>query len=269
MTVSAQNPVKMRQMKRLLPLLFLLLGSAVSAESGTYRVEVIIFRNLAVHVDAEQVDVLYDFSRFPALEESNLPGDLPDDLLVLTQKSTYMDGVWRRLRSSKGYRPLIFAGWEQNRTDYYPPMRIHDEVVLETRAAPPSTFFAIHPPIYAENGDGNDGEDEGEAEAEGEAPLTAEPVSFYRLDGTVQLKRSRFLHLYLNLDFREELPVSAETTSFFEIGNDVQAGVAVEPDHGVYRLQENRQIRTGTMQYFDTPYFGALVYVTPLSSKQN
>ena len=35
--------------------------------------------------------------------------------------------------------------------------------------------------------------------------------------------------------------------------------------YGVYTLSQNRQISTGQMQYFDTPYFGALVYVSNIT----
>ncbi len=92
-------------MKRLLPLLLLLISFAALAESGAYRVEMIILQNLGVTADATPIEELRSFSRFPALDET----DLPDDLAVIAEKSTYMDTVWRRLRSSKAYRPLLFA----------------------------------------------------------------------------------------------------------------------------------------------------------------
>ena len=34
--------------------------------------------------------------------------------------------------------------------------------------------------------------------------------------------------------------------------------------YGVFALKQNRQITTGRMQYFDTPYLGVLVYVTSI-----
>ena len=112
-------------MKRLLPFLLLLLSSATLAESGAYRVEVIVFRNLEVLTESVEVDDLRSFSKFPSLEEivkpevlledpaielpaklqeevsNELPDDLaevirydlPDDLSVISQKSTRMDAV--------------------------------------------------------------------------------------------------------------------------------------------------------------------------------
>ena len=236
-------------MKRLLTLCLLLISSAVLAESGGYRVEVIIFSNLAVDVEPAPVDELRSFSQFPALEES----DLPDEMVAIVKKSTYMDGVWRRLRSSKGYRPLVFAAWVQNRTDYYPPMRIHDEVVLDTDLRPPTEIMV--------------------ADLAAEDPLSAYRSMFYRLDGTVQLKRSRFLHLYLDLEYREAPPATEVTpasetqSSFFNTEEAREPGLESDTAHKVFHLKQNRQIRTGQMQYFDTPFFGALIYVTPVSAE--
>jgi len=243
-------------MKRLLPLLLLLVSSAALAESGAYRVEIIIFRNLAVDVDATEVDELRSFSQFPALEESNLP----DDLDAITQKSSRMDAVWRRLQNSRGYRPLVFAAWEQNRTDYYPPMRIHDEMPLGEPLRP-ATYFLIADPA-------------------GEDPPGANLSSFYRLDGTLQLRRSRFLHLFLDFEYREEI-WQPDTQSAFLVANDpaspaVNIGnisfnknndISKSDSYNLYSLKQSRQIRTGRMQYFDTPYFGALVLVTAIDAE--
>ena len=259
-------------MKRTLPLLLLLMCSAAWAEPGAYRVEVILFRNLAVTVEAAEVETLRSFSAFPALQEPALPVeqavvttdgpamvadakpgptepgaggtedaeprrfDLPDELRVILEKSRAVDDAWRRLRGSANYRPLLFAAWQQNRTDYYPPMRIHDEQVLETQLRPPTRVMF--------------------ADLTAPDPLAAYRSDFYQIDGSVQLRRSRFLHLHLDLEFRE-LATSA-----------APIGLPSEADNRkylVYTLKQNRQIRPGQMQYFDTPQYGALVLVTAVA----
>jgi len=263
-------------MKRLLPLLLLLISSTTLAESGAYRVEVIIFQNLEATADATPVDELRSFSRFPALEENNLP----DDLVVIDKKSRTMNAVWRRLKSSRAYRPLLFAAWEQNRTDYYPPMRIHDDVLLGKQLRPPTNIMI--------------------ADLTAADPLAAYISSFYRLDGSVQLRRSRFLHLYLDLEIREEtvptgadaindaasdaageplLPDNRSADSYNNYSNDNPINNDNDNDNGdddsddsgtsysLYSLQQNRPIRTGRMQYFDMPYFGALVLVSAIDSE--
>jgi hypothetical protein len=229
-------------MRKLLTLLTLLISSSALAESGAYRVEIIVFHNLAVTIDANRTEELRSFSGFPALLET----DLPDDLTTTEQKSNRMDGVWRRLRSSKEYRPVLFASWQQNRTDYYPPMRIHDEVILDEQLRPLTSIMI--------------------ADLAAEDPLGAYMSTFYRLDGTLQLRRSRFLHLYLDLEFREDIQPSNPDAqaSFFNIENPA---LPDRPAYNIHLLQQNRQIRSGQLQYFDTPSFGALVLVTATAAQ--
>jgi len=229
-------------MKRLVILFLLLMSSAVLAESGVYRVEIIVFQNLAATAEGVEVDEFRSFSRFPALLEA----DLPDDLKATDQKGARMDGIWRRLRSSKGYRPMLFAAWEQNRTDYYPPMRIHDEVLVDEQLRPPSSIMI--------------------ADLAAEDPLGAYLSSFYRLDGTVQLRRSRFLHLFLDLEYRHEIeqPGNDAQASFFSIKDPAQSESA---NYKIFSLKQNRQIRSSEFQYFDTPYFGVLVLITAIADE--
>ena len=247
-------------MKRLLPLLLLVASSAVLAESGAYRVEVIVFRNLSATDQFTEAAELRNFSQFPDLEDSgpagladvlprNMPADLPDDLIVVTQKSSQMDNAWRRLRSSKSYRPLVYAAWEQNRVDYYPPMRIHNQKVIDTRLVSPTPIMV--------------------ADLTAATPIAAYRRIFYQLDGSLQLRRSRFLHIYIDLEFRKEKfqdGTETATSPGTGITADTTGTTNESVGFGVYALKQNRQITTGRMAYFDTPYFGALVYVTSIEA---
>ncbi len=239
-------------MKRLLAFLLLLLSSATLAESGSYRVEVIVFRNLDVVSDPVLEDELGSFSRYPRLdqifvEEASLEipnKHLPEDLNVVTRRSSRMDGVWRRLRTSQGYRPLIYKSWVQNRVDYYPPMRVHNERVIDTQLRPPTNIVV--------------------ADLAAEDPLAAYRSTFYQLDGSLQLRRSRFLHLYLDLEYRDENSGEAIETDFFDSQDAPVELAGFNEKNSIFRLKENRQIRTGRLQYFDAPHFGALVLVTAI-----
>ena len=281
-------------MKRLL-LFFLLLSSSVTlAESGAYRVEVIIFRHLQTAQEPNVVGELRKFSQFPALEKDQLSelwptgqlpdlraelsaevareptatridpvagatanesadntsgnpaNDLPDDLVPVTELGRRMGGVWRRLRSSRDYQPLVYAAWEQNRTDYYPPIRIHDQQVIDIQLQPPTHIMI--------------------ADLAARDPLAVYRSFFYRLDGSVQLRRSRFLHLHLDLVYRNEL-VETETGPATPDASDFGTVVNNSRGRSVFVLQENRQIRTAQLQYFDTPFLGALVSVTAISNQ--
>ena len=161
---------------------------------------------------------------------------------------TLADNVdaWRRLRGSPDYRPLLYAGWQQNRVDYYPPVRVHDLEVVDTQIRPPTNVMPADP-----------------AAAD---PLAAYRVNFYRLDGSVQLWRSRFLHLFLDIEYRETGPWTAPDPATPAGIPDVPPDEVFSP-YAVFSLQQNRQVRTGRMQYFDTPLLGALVLVTAIAAE--
>jgi len=295
-THLARKTIKLLMMKHLLPLLLIIFSSAVLAESGAYRVEVIVFRNLAVIAEAGSVEELRSFSHFPdlekpkpaernqALEDSQgaenlkpgetsneeppggmpleqagvLPGDmpeapridLPDDLRVISDRESYMDAVWRRLRSSEKYQPLVYAAWEQNRTDYYPPMRIHDQQIIDRQLRPPTNIMI--------------------ADLTADDPLFAYRSNFYQLDGSAQLKRSRFLHIFLDLEYREQKSpdiVEWDLPAENGIQVDYEASLDEPSEYQLFTLKQNRQIRTNQVQYFDTPVLGALVFVTAISAE--
>lgn len=229
---------------------------------GGYRVEVIVFQNLLANIDAVEIDKLQSFANIPGVQDDNLP----DDLEILTDRSQRMEGVWQRLRNSKGYRPLVYTSWVQNNIDYYPPFRIHDEVVVDTQIRSPGN-------IVVANLDAQD-------------PLKAYRSDFYRLDGSAQLRLSRFLHINLNLEYRVPAVARAQQNMVFDQSGGSQTdltGANTGPetvraavntsaeadlaDHDVYRLKQSRQVKTDRLQYFDSPWFGALVLVIPIAAE--
>lgn len=77
---------------------------------------------------------------------------------------------------------------------------------------------------------------------------SSSPANPGELDGTVRFFMSRFLHLSVNLQFRD--PAS------------VGAAVPI-----VYRLNEQRRIKSLELNYFDHPRFGVLARVVPVDNK--
>lgn len=225
-------------MRPILITLLLFISAAANAEIGGYRVEVILFQNLQANLDAIEIDALRNFSNIPDLTETNLP----DDLEALTDKSQRMEGVWRRLRNSKGYRPLVYTSWVQNNIDYYPPFRIHDEVILDTQLRAPANVLV--------------------ADLLSLDPLQAYRSEFYRLDGSAQLRLSRFLHINLDLEFR--VPAQLDDRDFSVAADDQ---LQVFPEFDVHRLKQSRQVKTDRLQYFDSPWFGALILVIPIAAE--
>ena len=93
------------------------------------------------------------------------------------------------------------------------------------------------------------------------------------LDGKASLVRSRFLHLDLDLQIRE--PVFE--TDPFNDESEPALLPAANPDGLVtgtapprptgfefHHLNQRRQVRSGRMEYFDSPVIGVLAWITPI-----
>ncbi len=273
--MSKRNVSRMHLPGQLILLALLaLLPLSASSESGAYRIEILIFRysnSTATPYSTEQIS---HFPRAWRLFEPRLR-PIAEDPAPLGAMSDPMRSAWRSLERNEDFEPLEFQTWEQSRIDYHPPIRMHDDEVLFERLEVPGS--------------------------EAWVDLTADDLfapyreSWYRLDGTAQLRRTRFLHLDLNLEFRVELlpaeeglePLPDPTTSAIADVRTARTNkptvtlkpapywnppaplttpqVSLEPPVPgalVHRLQESRQIRTGEVQYFDTPYLGVLARVT-------
>ena len=75
--------------------------------------------------------------------------------------------------------------------------------------------------------------------------------------GTVRVYLSRFLHVELDLTYRGG-PAAAAATDLDS--PDTLHELSLAPR---YRLQTQRQVRSGELHYFDHPAFGVLVTITP------
>lgn len=221
---------------RTIPLLTLALlacvaSSAASAEAR-YRVEVLVFRHVDANATAEPVDALRDFHHAYRLDEQQ-PPEVP---LPATNAGQTFANLWARLQRLQAYEPLAMAAWEQSQVDFHPPVRIHDEEIIAERLRLPGEVFWL--------------------DLAGR-PLFADYVhTLYRLDGSAQLRRSRFLHIDLDLEYRVDDP---------QAGMDGRspAAAAAEP-YRIHHLRQSRLVKTGEVHYFDTAWLGALVRVTPI-----
>ncbi|NND44920.1 MAG: hypothetical protein HKN58_06320 [Xanthomonadales bacterium] len=220
-------------------------GNPALAESGMYRVEVLVFNHIDSGAQPIEREQLRAFARFPE------PGDdlvqpAPYQLDVM---SSAMQDVWRRLRLSSGFRPLLFTTWEQTRIDYHPPVRLHDDEVIAEQLHFPGNIAVI--------------------DLQALDPFEEYLAPYYRLDGTMQLARSRFLHLNLDLEYRQdllpkphELPESREA-ALAQREESVSEVLGASPGPAlIHHLRQSRQVRTGELTYFDTPYLGVLARVT-------
>jgi hypothetical protein len=192
-----------------------------------------------------------------------------------------MQDAWRRLRLSAGFRPLQYLSWEQGSQPPFPEIRVHGEEVAfvddpyaELRAAALEAELesGLQPEEAAET-DRTPIEDDDPACEEPETDPFPEPTVHFALDGTASLVRTRFLHLQLDMQLREPVfdtdtlaeepaPAPLPATS---PGNMETALLPPRPTgFELHHLDQRRQVRSGRMEYFDSPVLGVLAWITPI-----
>ena len=233
----------------------------------------------------------------------DMTGPDPDAVVHVEEMGPEMQDAWRRLRLSGPFRPLQYLGWEQGRNEPFPKLRLHDleavyiddpyadiRAMLESGmdigivptdqpAGGPISGGASPPPqsfqFQTIDPDSIDTIDDGEEQE----PQLPDPTLYYALDGTASLVRTRFLHLYLDLELREAVfePATpapagedAVTSSLVQVRERTEDAPPRPSGYLVHSLLQNRQVKTGRMEYFDGPVISVLAYITavPLTADE-
>lgn len=154
--------------------------------------------------------------------------------LSLAPDNLRLRDVWRNLRASSDYRPLLHVAWQQEGNDRGPGRTVH----LEKPWGPETAPFEIM--------------------AEPDAP----PAMAMMVDGTVRVSIGRFMYADVDLAYKPEnlqRLLSSRRDSRTSSGESL-----VNPEVDFVRLTENRQIKLEELHYFDHPLFGVLVQVSRL-----
>jgi len=75
------------------------------------------------------------------------------------------------------------------------------------------------------------------------------------IDGTIRLHLGRYLHLEVDLLYRNQTEPMASNT-FYMLGEE-------EQPQTLFRMHQTRRMRSGELHYFDHPMFGVLALITP------
>lgn len=222
---------------------------------------------------------------------------------VFDTLSDTMQESWRRLRLSAGFRPVLYRSWDQADMPPYPELRIHDEQVVrvddpwamyrETGADGNPLPQQQNVPVFSDTGvkPGMLSATDGQPQELVDDMVLPDPVVQYRIDGTARLRKSRFLHLELDIEIREPLAagrvndprVSEQAQPAAETppaalampapGGSTPAAQSSRPPAGpqyeVHRIRQSRQISTQRMTYFDGPVIGVLALVTRIEVPQD
>jgi hypothetical protein len=200
------------------------MGAADTDAPAWYDVEVLVFKNNS-SANSSAGDELWPADPgHPALEHavelvplaqtSPVPG-APQPFQQLDATAFTLKTAESRLTASPNYRPLLHLAWRQ-----------------------PASAQADAPAVHLHT-DGAGAKDA----AGGDNGRT--------LDGSIRISRNRFLHVDVDLLYRDAGSSRAAPSG---AGGD-------EPV--VFRLQQSRRINSGEVHYFDHPAFGLLVKVTP------
>ena len=284
----------MRYIYFLILFVFSLSSVAVHAQERIgYRVEVIVFRLVQAELPPESALLPRDYScaldlarlqkereEWIAAWELITPQDalavdldppltaeasqftIADGLSYIPELGEQMSGVWRNLRLSAEYRPEARLSWEQRAQGDFPPLRLHNEeiILIEDDHADQRVPSAV-------------------PEEDAPAPVrkifhydlasgilelspVPDPRLHFSVDGEVRLRRSRFLHIDLDLEYRIPAPATLAGTSGPPL-------MLKHQGYEVYSLKQSRQIRTGRMEYFDSPVLGALVWVSAIEKQDD
>jgi hypothetical protein len=249
--------------------LILVAGSGADAEKPVrYRVELIVLRHLDATAAARLEPVLKDFSASVDLVPRELPegatenaaaaGELisndaalatlaeePPPLVWVESPGDTMQETWRRLRQSANFRPELYFSWEQADADPLPQVRVHDGQLLYEHDPWAGQRAELPAPSNAMAAD----------------DAVPEPLRYYHIDGTARLRRSRFLHLELDIEWREPA-ASGESAAPALNEPETAPGSAPPPPANVHRILQSRTVRTDQVQYFDGPFIGVLALVT-------
>ena len=260
-----------------------------------YRVEILVFSLLqheAVPSDAEwlrdfsssldflkvedgagtQDDELFDDDELYADEDQ--PEEPWADVIFVESMSDVMLEAWRRLRLSALFRPEQYLSWEQSADEPFPSLRIHDlEVIqMDDPYADLRGTDAVKAEeedktvVFTDRGNKLPGDSlEQAAEESAEEPELPEPTLFYRIDGTVMLKRLRFLHLDLDLELRQAVFDEQLLTPASSVNRESESGKPALPlptSFLIHKLKQSRQVKSQRMEYFDSPVLGVLAWIT-------
>ena len=215
----------------------------------------------------EETDESGDASELekPVEDASALAPD-PNEVVHMTEMSEVMREAWRRLRASAPFRPEQYLSWEQGNQEPFPVFRIHDLDVVLTEDPWAEARAELQEQLEKSGGTSVFADAAGldELNSETPEPELPDPIQFFRLDGSVALTRSRFLHLELDLQLREAVWDSQST---LEPAIELAEPDELQPSSFlVHNLEQSRQVRSGRMEYFDGPVLGVLMFITSIKA---
>jgi len=196
------------------------------------RLHQAVFGDAAAHLDA--------LDNTPVSGPSLVEIAHPAPIQALSDDQMTLNREWQRLERNAAYQPLIHRGWQQIAAPF------EDAQAIQIHGGALLVAGQKLTPVFEFGNQSTSG---------------IEQAAVREIDGTITFERSRYLHL--KLDLALHVPITEAP-----ISNPLAAPLRDSPDalpanqsYRSYRLLEQRQIKIGSLNYFDHRHFGVIARV--------
>jgi hypothetical protein len=231
----------MKSIKLWIALSFLIFSHIAQAESW-YQVEVIVFDRLYPNLDGEQWENEVFTLRNNLIELQTDDGVSPSGqglipYKVLNNSRNRLGGVYRFLKLSSEYRPLIHLSWQQPATERRESRFVH-LVKLDGENTIPVAELNM---------------------TDTEPDFLDEIMMSNKIiDGAIRIRSGFYLHADIDLSYFKDLP------SENKILRTSEESFTGTTDKTIIKMKETRKIKLNERHYFDHPMLGVILQVSRL-----
>lgn len=225
---------------------------SAAAAAEYFDVEVIIYANIQTDTGEEywpEVEEAPDLRAAYYFEDS-------EALQPLDSGSYQLTAIENTLARSSLYRPLLHFAWRQPGWEKTEALPVRITLPFGTN---PPVYPATMPQIKITSPSESIVTDTTApyAQIQAATPPTHEPLL---LEGALRVYLSRYLHLNVDLLYRERVSYAVEPEG-------EQAGVEEIYYQGI-RMQQSRRMRSNELHYLDHPRLGVIARITPVEVEE-
>ena len=223
-------------------IVLLFLNSLTAFAESWYQVEIIIFDRLYPDLSEERLSdeepaIRPDMTElYPYYVVGTDQGLIP--YMIMDKKNNRMNGIYRVLKLSSEYRPLVHVSWQQPATNRHKSRYIH----------------------IVKNDSKKDLPVKGNQESIDEPEFIEDFINNKRIiDGSIRIRSNFYLHVDLDIYYFKDL-LSDDVIYEKEDGISNQ-----NIEKLIIGLKESRRIKLNEIHYFDNPVYGVILQVSRLS----
>ena len=222
-------------------IVLLFLNSLTAFAESWYQVEIIIFDRLDPDFseeawDEEEPAIRPDMTElYPYYAVGTDQGLIP--YMIMDKKNNRMDGIYRVLKLSSEYRPLVHVSWQQPATKRHKSRYIH----------------------IVKNDSKKDLPVKDNQESIDEPEFIEDFINNKRIiDGSIRIRSNFYLYTDLDLYYFKNL---------YDSNNLYNQDIEYSDqniEQLIIRIKESRKIKLNEIHYFDNPMYGVILQVSRL-----